>query len=97
MDKKWLFKSILLNSLWIIWIALSVLFGYLIAKNCFPENLALFIPFSLAFLAAGGGAAFAVYRISSARKRSANKNVHADGDATAAGDDVNNNENRDEQ
>lgn len=54
---------LLINSAWILWIALSVFFGYLIADACFPDNIATFIPFSLIFLVLGGGVAYAVYRI----------------------------------
>ena len=63
MDKKYLIKMLLINSAWILWIALSVFFGYLIADACFPDNIATFIPFSLIFLVLGGGVAYAVYRI----------------------------------
>ena len=54
---------LLINSAWILWIALSVFFGYLIADAYFPDNMATFIPFSLIFLVFGGGVAYAVYRI----------------------------------
>lgn len=63
MDKKYLIKMLLINSAWILWIALSVFFGYLIADAYFPDNMATFIPFSLIFLVFGGGVAYAVYRI----------------------------------
>ena len=63
MDKKYVIKIILLNTLWIVWICLSVLFGYLIANRFFPDMLALFIPFSLIFLLIGGGVAFLVLKL----------------------------------
>lgn len=63
MDKKYVIKIILLNTLWIVWICLSVLFGYLIANRFFPDMPALFIPFSLIFLLIGGGVAFLVLKL----------------------------------
>lgn len=62
MDKKWLIKAITFNSLWIIWIALSVLFGYLIAARYYPQNILMLVPFSLIFMVVGGVAAFFAYR-----------------------------------
>ena len=62
MDKKFLVKAIIFNTCWIFWIALSVVFGYLIARSAFPDNILTFIPFSLIFMALGGVAAFLVYR-----------------------------------
>lgn len=62
MDKKYLIKAIVLNTLWIIWIALSIFFGCLIADAYFPENIATFIPFSIIFIVAGGGLALVVYK-----------------------------------
>ena len=63
MDKKYVIKIILLNTLWIVWICLSVLFGYLIANRFFPDMPALFIPFSLILLLIGGGVAFLVLKL----------------------------------
>ena len=68
MDKKWLIKTLILNSLWIVWIVLSVVFGYLIARFCYPENILLFIPFSLIFLVAGGGIAIIAHKLISKKK-----------------------------
>lgn len=62
MDKKYLIKVIVLNTLWIIWIALSIFFGCLIADAYFPDNMATFIPFSIIFIVAGGGLALVVYK-----------------------------------
>lgn len=62
MDKKFLVKAIIFNTCWIFWIALSVVFGYLIARSAFPDNILTFIPFSLIFMAIGGVAVFLVYR-----------------------------------
>ena len=45
MDKKFLIKAICFNLAWVVWIGLSVFFGYLIAKRFFPDNLATLIPF----------------------------------------------------
>ena len=70
MDKKYLIKMLLINSAWILWIALSVFFGYLIADAYFPDNMATFIPFSLIFIVFGGGVAYAVYRIFFKKKAS---------------------------
>ena len=39
MDKKFLVKAIIFNTCWIFWIALSVVFGYLIAMSTFPDNI----------------------------------------------------------
>lgn len=63
MDKKFLIKAIVFNTCWVLWIALSVFFGYLIAVRYFADNILIFIPFSLIFMAAGGIAAFFAYRI----------------------------------
>lgn len=81
MDKKYLLKMLLINSAWILWIALSVFFGYLIADAYFPENMATFIPFSLIFLVFGGGVSFAVYRIFFKKNKSARKSGKEEGDA----------------
>lgn len=62
MDKKFLVKAIIFNTCWVLWIALSVVFGYLIADSAFPDNILVFIPLSLAFMTVGGVAAFIVYR-----------------------------------
>lgn len=62
MDKKFLVKAIIFNVAWVLWIMLSVLFGYLIAARFFPDNLAAFIPFSLAFIVVGIVPAFFAYR-----------------------------------
>ena len=84
MDKKWLIKTLILNSLWIAWIVLSVVFGYLIARYCYPENILLFIPFSLIFLAGGGGIALIAYKLVSRKRRSAKTEERpADNSATA--------------
>ena len=53
MDKKFLIKSIVFNTLWLAWIGLSVFFGFLIAKAYFPDNLLTLIPFSLIFIVVG--------------------------------------------
>lgn len=63
MDKKFLIKAIVFNTCWVLWIVLSVFFGYLIAARYFADNILIFIPFSLIFMAAGGIAAFFAYRI----------------------------------
>lgn len=63
MDEKFLIKAIVFNTCWVLWIALSVFFGYLIAVRYFADNILIFIPFSLIFMAAGGIAAFFAYRI----------------------------------
>ena len=62
MDKKFLIKAICFNIAWVVWIGLSVFFGYLIAKRFFPDNLATLIPFSLIFLVAGCVTIFLIYR-----------------------------------
>lgn len=62
MDKKFLIKAITFNIAWLLWIALSVLFGYLIADACFPDNMLTIIPFSLVFLVAGGVPAVIIFR-----------------------------------
>ena len=62
MDKKFLVKAIIFNTCWIFWIALSVVFGYLIAMSAFPDKILTFIPFSLIFMVLGGVAAFLAYR-----------------------------------
>lgn len=62
MDKKFLIKAICFNLAWVVWIGLSVFFGYLIAKRFFPDNLATLIPFSLIFLVAGCVTIFFIYR-----------------------------------
>lgn len=69
MDKKYIIKVILLNALWLVWIALSVFFGYLIAEEYFPDNIATLIPFSLIFIVVGGAVAFIVYKLILRRKR----------------------------
>ena len=63
MDKRYLLKMICLNTLWVAWIVLSALFGYLIAERYFPDNIAMFIPFSLLFLVAGGAVAFIIIKL----------------------------------
>lgn len=68
---------LLINSAWILWIALSVFFGYLIADAYFPDNMATFIPFSLIFLVFGGGVAYAVYRIFFKRRVAAARGITA--------------------
>ena len=68
MDKRYLIKMICLNTLWVAWIVLSALFGYLIAKRYFPDNIAMFIPFSLLFLVAGGAVAFIIIKLLKKRK-----------------------------
>ncbi len=78
MDKKYIVKMILLNAAWIVWIALSVVFGYLIAATYFPENIVTFIPFSLIFLLIGGAVILAVYFILKARKKSGKANEQSD-------------------
>ena len=55
MDKKYLVRVLVLNTIWVIWIALSIFFGCLIANAYFPDNNAMFIPFSLIFLVFGIG------------------------------------------
>lgn len=62
MDKKFLAKAIIFNTAWVIWLGLSVFFGYLIAQAFFPDNLATFIPFSLLFIAVGAVPAFVAFR-----------------------------------
>ena len=76
MDKKFLIKAIVFNTCWVLWIALSVFFGYLIADRYFADNILIFIPFSLIFMAAGGIAAFFAYRI--LFKESAGQNAEHD-------------------
>ena len=69
MDKKYIIKVILLNALWLAWIALSVFFGYLIAKEYFSDNIATLIPFSLIFIVVGGAVAFIIYKLIARCKR----------------------------
>ncbi len=63
MDKKFIFKAILLNSAWVLWIVLSVFLGYIIYREGFPSQPFVIIPFSLLFLAVGGGVAYLVNRV----------------------------------
>ena len=58
MDKKFLLKTILLNTAWIIWIGLSVFLGYIIYIKAFPNQPVVIIPFSLLFLVVGGVAVY---------------------------------------
>ena len=62
MDKKFLIKVLLFNTLWVVWIGLSIFFGCLIADAYFPDNIATFIPFSLIFIVGGGAAIFCIYK-----------------------------------
>ena len=63
MDKRYLIKMICLNTIWVAWIVLSALFGSLIADMYCPDNIAMFIPFSLLFLLAGGAVAFIIIKL----------------------------------
>ena len=76
MDKRYLIKMICLNTIWVAWIVLSALFGYLIAKGYFPDNIAMFIPFSLLFLVAGGAVAFIIIKL--LKKRTSGGGAAAD-------------------
>ena len=63
MDKKYLVRVLVLNTIWVIWIALSIFFGCLIANAYFPDNNVMFIPFSLIFLVFGIGVALVIYKV----------------------------------
>lgn len=79
MDKRYLIKMICLNTLWVAWIVLSALFGYLIAKSYFPDNIAMFIPFSLLFLVAGGAVAFIIIKLLKKRTTGGGAGSNANG------------------
>lgn len=88
MDKRYLIKMICLNTLWVAWIVLSALFGYLIAKRYFPDNIAMFIPFSLLFLVAGGAVAFIIIKLLKKRTTGGGAAANAKGiktDSTLSG------------
>ena len=69
MDKKFMFKAIFLNVLWVLWIVVSVGLGYVIYKYAFPSQPVVIIPFSLLFLAVGGAVVFIINML--LRKRAA--------------------------
>ena len=79
MDKRYLIKMICLNTIWVAWIVLSALFGYLIAKSYFPDNIAMFIPFSLLFLVAGGAVAFIIIKLFKKRTTGGGAGSNANG------------------
>lgn len=78
MDKKYILKTILLNTAWVAWIALSVFLGYVIYAKAFDDQPVVIIPFSLLFLAAGGAAAFFVYKVIKKRRTVKSPDVKAE-------------------
>ena len=87
MDKKFILKTILLNTLWVVWIILSVVLGYVIYREAFPEQPVVIIPFSLLFLVAGGAAVFFVNKFLKKRmseKAETSDNVHMGVEAEVA-------------
>lgn len=87
MDKKFILKTILLNTLWVVWIILSVVLGYVIYREAFPDQPVVIIPFSLLFLVAGGAAVFFVNKFLKKRmseKAETSDNVHMGVEAEVA-------------
>lgn len=74
MDKKFIIKTILLNTAWVVWIVLSVVLGYVIYREAFPEQPVVIIPFSLLFLVAGSAVAFFANRYLKRREKSSADN-----------------------
>lgn len=68
LDKKFILKTILLNTAWVAWIVLSVFLGYVIYTEAFNNQPIVIIPFSLLFLSVGGVTAFFVYKFIKKRR-----------------------------
>ena len=63
MDKKFILRAIILNSIWVLWIVISIVLGYIIYREGFPSKPFVIIPFSLLFLAVGGAGAYLISRV----------------------------------